>query len=139
MAGSFCVFCSAFYTLRMQLGLWKRGVAYAIALWVIAFLVTALLSALGVSGRSLPAGVVLLLAAVSVTWAFAARMQFVSIGQGLGVGVLWVAVNFLLDYLVIVLGFNGGNPTFILLWVVWGRYLLLLIVPPILASRRHPA
>lgn len=123
----------------MQLGLWKRGVAYAIVLWVIAFLVTALMSALGVSGRAVPAGVVLLLAAVSVTWAFASRVRFISITQGVGVGILWVAVNFLLDYLVIVLGFNGGDPAFLTLWVVWGRYLLLLLVPVILASRRHPA
>jgi hypothetical protein len=121
----------------MQLGLWKRGVAYAVALWIIAFLVIALVSVLGMSGRSLPAGIVLLLVAVSVTWAFGARLHFVSITQGLGVGVLWASVNLLLDSLVVVLGFNGGNPEFFTLWVIWGRYLLLLVIPLVLASRRH--
>lgn len=121
----------------MQLGLWKRVSAYALVLWVIAFLVVALISALGISGRSIASGIVLLLVALVVTWIVGTRLSFVSISQGLGAGLLWIAVNAALDYGVIVIGFNGGDLSFFTHWVVWGRYLLLLVVPIALASRRH--
>ncbi len=120
----------------MHVQLWQRGLAYGVALWIVAFLVAALLAALGLPGTALPVGVVLLLVTVYVTWVFAARIPFVSVSQGVGIGVFWLVLNVVLDGLVIVVGFHAGFE-FFRLWVNWGRYLLLFVIPPLLASRRR--
>lgn len=121
----------------MSYTLWTRSAIYAVALWLVSFLVTAVLSALGLAGSSLVAGIILALVTLFTAWSLGARLSLISISQGIGVALIWAALNVLLDGLVIVLGFNGGNPSFFFLWTVWGRYLLLLVIPLLLASRRR--
>jgi hypothetical protein len=121
----------------MDWTLWKRAAAYGVVLWVIAFLVIALFGTLDVSAGSLPAGSVLLLVALIVTWTLASRVHAVSVSQGLGIGALWVGLNVLLDFLIIVVGFSGGELALFREWVVWGRYILLFLVPILLSSRRR--
>lgn len=121
----------------MRLGQWKKVLSYALALWVIVFITIALLDSLGLTRLPLPANVVLLLVAVLVYWTLATRLHLVSLSGALAVGLIWFAINIVLDYLIIVLGFNGGDPAFFMSRAIWIRYLLLLLVPVVAASRRQ--
>lgn len=121
----------------MQLGLWKRVVFYGLVLWVIVFAAISLLVLLNLTNRPLPTDFVLFLAAVLLCWTFATRLHLVSMSQGLLVGCTWLAINMLLDYTVIVRGFDSGDLGFYQTWIIWGHYALMLIVPIIASSRRQ--
>jgi hypothetical protein len=121
----------------MQLTIWKRATFYALALWAIVFAVILLLVLLGLSNRPIPTDVVLMIVAVLVYWSFATRLHLVSMSQGFFVGAGWIFINVLLDYFIIVRGFNGGNMGFFYAWVIWARYALLLFIPIITSSRRQ--
>lgn len=126
------------YTDAMDTQFWTRAGFSGVALWIIAFLVIALLSVLRLPLRSPILAIVLLLVAAFVTWTVGARLLLVSVSRGLGVGVMWIGVNVLLDAVIIGYGINH-DLTFFLSWAVLGRYFLLLLVPFLLASRRHTA
>lgn len=110
---------------------------YGLALWVIVFAVISLLVLLNLTNRSIPTDFVLFLAAVLLCWTFSSRLRLVSMSQGLLVGLAWLAINMLLDYTVIVRGFNGGDLGFYQTWIIWGHYALMLLVPIIASSRRQ--
>jgi len=121
----------------MQLTIWKRSIFYALALWAIVFVVIALLVNLGLSNRPIPTDIVLMIVAVLVYWSLATRLHLVSLSQGFFVGMGWLLVNVLLDYFIIVRGFNGGDLGFFFAWAIWARYVLLLFVPILASSRRQ--
>ncbi len=125
------------YNNLMQLSLWKRVIFYGLALWLIVFAVISLLVLLNLTNRSIPTDFVLFLAAFLLCWTFSSRLHLVSMSQGLLVGLAWLAINMLLDYTVIVRGFNGGDSAFYQTWIIWGHYVLMLIVPIIASSRRQ--
>jgi len=121
----------------MQLQVWKRTIFFGLALWLIFFTMVALLLLLGLTQRAVPTDVVLTLLALVVYWSFASRLNLISVSQGFLVGGSWLLINLLLDYLIIVQGFNHGSLGFFLAWVVWVRYGLLLVMPVISSSRRQ--
>lgn len=121
----------------MQLSLWKRVIFYGLALWMVVFVAILLLVLLGLNNRTVPTDFVLFLMAVLVYWTLASRLRLVSLSQGFFVGLAWVAISLLLDYLVIVRGFNGGSLNFYSAWIIWGRYALLVLIPILASSRRQ--
>jgi len=121
----------------MQLNIWKRATFYGLALWTIVFVAILLLVLLGLSNRPVPTDVVLMIVAFLVYWSFASRLHLVSMSQGFFVGMGWLFINVLLDYFIIVRGFNGGDLNFFYAWAIWGRYALLLLIPVLASSRRQ--
>lgn len=121
----------------MQLQLWKRVVFYGLILWVVVFLMIALLVLLGLNNRSIPTDTVLLIIMFLGYWTLATRLHLVSLSQGFLVGLVWLTTNLLLDYFVIVKGFNSGSLAFYYAWIIWARYLLLVLIPILISSRRQ--
>lgn len=121
----------------MHQSIWKRAAFYGLALWAIVFIAILLLVLLGLSNRAIPTDVVLIIVTFLVYWSFTVRLHLVSMSQGLLVGLGWLVMNVLLDYFVIVRGFNNGDLGFFYAWIIWARYALLLFIPVLASSRRQ--
>ncbi len=121
----------------MIFGFWKQGASRGVALWILVFIMMALLDYFGFPMRTMTANIVLLLVTAVVAWGLAGRLRFISITQGIALGFLWACMSILLDVLIVGLWRLSGDISFLAHWVTGVRLLILVTVPTILSSRRQ--
>lgn len=107
---------------------WPKAIGYGIALFAIMFVIGSIVMfTLKVTDSNIM-GIIMLIAAVIVLWLLAGQYKIGSLMEGIQVGIIWLIVDVLLEYLVVVQTFNKGNLSFYT-WSVLIGYALVVIVP----------
>lgn len=112
---------------------WLKAIGFGIALFAINFVIGSILMfGLKLSGISF--SIVMLIAAIIVLWLLANQYKIKNLNDGIQVGLVWLVVNALLEYIVIVLIFNGGDASKLYSWSVFLGYALVVIVPALVGQ-----
>lgn len=107
---------------------WLKAIGYGVALFAILFVIGSV-AMFGLKLRCGSSMSFLMLAAVlAVSWLLARQYKIGSFKEGFEVGLVWVLVDALLEYVVIVQIFNKGEPSFYN-WSVLLGYFLIILVP----------
>jgi len=106
---------------------WLKAIGYGVILFAIMFLV----GSIAMFGLKLSGDVfswVMLIAGIIVLWILAQQYKIKDLSEGIQVGLAWLVVDVILEYLVVVQMFNKGNLSFYG-WSVLLGYALVVIVP----------
>ncbi len=112
---------------------WIKAIRYGIAFFSVMFVVGYLLSA-GLNFTGNAYSVSMLLASVIVLCVMSGWYGLNNQGEGVMVGLVWAAVNALLEYLIIVLIMNRGNTAYYT-WSVLMGYVIVVLIPALSGSR----
>ena len=78
----------------------------------------------------------MLIASVIVVYLLAKQYGVGSLNDGIQVGLVWLVVDALLEYAVIVQIFNKGDPSKLYSWSVYLGYALIVIVPALVGKMK---
>ncbi len=112
---------------------WKKGVWFALLLWIIMFVVASIFVAFGVSSGAWMSIIMLAIIAV-LAFVFAGYVSPKTTGQAFSYGLLWAIVGIFLDYVIS----NKFVPDMFASTYYWVSYLLVVLVP-FLAIKKTPA
>lgn len=113
---------------------WLKAIGYGIALFAIMFVVGSIVMfGLKLTGNTMSA--VMIIAAIIVLWLLAQQYKIASLNQGIQVGLVWLVVDALLEYIVVVQIFNQGNLAFYTWSVILG-YALIVVVPALVGQMK---
>ena len=108
---------------------WLKAVGYAIVIFAINFVSASILMfGLGFKMGEMPLSIAMVVIAVIVLWLAASMYKLRSAGEGLQAGIVWMVVNVVVEFLIIVSIFNKGNLSFYTWSVILG-YALELAIP----------
>lgn len=107
-----------------------KAIGYGIALFAIMFLIgSVVMFGLGWQMGGTKASLVMLAASIVVLYLLAGQYKVRGLNDGLQVGVVWLIVDILLEYLIIVQIFNKGVTGTFYTWSVLTGYALVVLVP----------
>jgi len=109
---------------------WKKLLGYALLFWVIMFVVACIFVGFKV-GDTMWAQIVMWIAAIIVIWLLAPLAGARDLQKGLIIGVVFVVVGLILDYIITV-RFTGME--FFNSWELWTSYGLTIVVAAIRGS-----
>ena len=108
---------------------WLKAVGYGVILFAVLFVVASILIfGLGFKMGEMPLSITMLVAAAAVIYLLAQQYKIGSLNEGIQVGLTWLVVDALLEYIVIVQILNKGSFSFYTWSVILG-YTLALVVP----------
>lgn len=107
---------------------WLKAIGYGIALFAINFVIGSILM-FGLKPSGIAYSLLMLIATVIVLWLLAKQYKISDLNTGIQVGLVWLVVDALLEYIVIVQIFNKGVATGFYNWSVLLGYLLVIVVP----------
>jgi len=111
---------------------WAKAFGWGLAIWAIMFVIDSILILFQL--EALWFAIVMLIVCLVVVWYVASKMfKFKEVAEAFMVGLIWLIIVAVLDYLVLVLVFSGGDFSFYA-WNIWVRYAIVLLLPPILAA-----
>jgi hypothetical protein len=111
---------------------WLKAIGYGIILFAVMFLIGSVaMFGLKLTGNAM--SVVMIVVGIIVLWLLAQQYKVKNLNDGIQVGLVWLVVDALLEYLVIVQMFNKGNLSFYTWGVITG-YILVIIVPAVYGS-----
>jgi len=109
---------------------WLKALGFAVLIFVIFFVIGSILMfGLGLRMNELPAQIAMLVLALIVLWLLSAWYGLKGATDGFFVGLTWMVVNIILEYLVLVLLLDKGNAAAYYSWSVIIAYMLELVVP----------
>jgi len=80
-------------------------------------------------------GITMLVASIIILW-FAAKMYKIgSLNQGIQVGIVWLVIEVILDYVVLVQMFNKGSLS-VYSWSLLTAYVLIVAVPALVGQMK---
>lgn len=113
---------------------WVKAFGWGLVIWAIMFVVGSILILFQLPGIWF--GIIMVIVGLIVIWYFAAKVfKFKDITEALITGFIWLIIAGVLDYLVVVLGFCGGDLS-VYTWNFWVGYAIVLLLPPILAATK---
>lgn len=114
---------------------WLKAIGYGIALFAIMFLIgSVVMFGLKLTGNAMAA--VMLIASLVVLWLLAGQYKIGSLNDGIQVGLVWLIVDALLEYIVIVQIFNQGDASKLYSWSVLLGYSLIVVVPALVGQMK---
>lgn len=114
---------------------WLKAIGYGIALFAIMFVVGSIVMfGLKLTGTAM--SIVMIVAAIIVVLLLAKQYKLGSLNEGLQVGLVWLVVEVLLEYLVIIQIFNQGSVGNFYSWSVLLGYLLIIAVPALVGAKK---
>lgn len=114
---------------------WVKSLRYAVAFFSVMFVISYVM-AWGLNFTGNPYSVSMLLASVIVLCFLSNQYGFKNQGEGVIAGLVWFAVNALLEYLVVVLIMNKGNTAYYT-WSVLMCYVIVILIPALSGSRSN--
>lgn len=110
---------------------WLKAFGWGLAIWAILFVIGSIFILFQLP--DIWFSIIMLIAGLVVVWYIASKVfTFKDIGEAFATGLIWVVVVAVLDYLVLVLGFNGGDLS-VYTWNLWVGYGIVLLLPAALA------
>lgn len=107
---------------------WLKAIGYGFLYFCVIFVIGSIaMFGLKLTGDAM--GIVMLISAVIVLWILAGQYKIGSLNDGIQIGLVWVIVDALLEYLVIVQIFNKGVASGFYNWSVLLGYALVIIIP----------
>ena len=108
---------------------WFKALGFAVLIFALFFVIGSLLMfGLGLKMNELPAQLSMLVSAIVVLWLLSVWYGLKGATDGFFVGLTWMVVNLVLEYLVLVLFFNKGGLGYYS-WSVIFSYVLELVIP----------
>jgi hypothetical protein len=112
---------------------WLKAIGYGIALFAILFVIGSIaMFGLKVTGNTM--SIIMLIAAIIVVWLLAKQYKIGSLNAGIRVGLVWLVVDALLEYLVIIQIFNKGVVGGFYNWSVILGYALIVVIPALVGQ-----
>ncbi|OGB89448.1 hypothetical protein A2625_00500 [candidate division WOR-1 bacterium RIFCSPHIGHO2_01_FULL_53_15] len=111
---------------------WGKAIGYGIVLYAIMFLVASVLM-FGVKLTGDVFGVSMLVITAVILYFAAGMYKVKSLNDGLQVGLVWLVIEAILDYTVIVQIFNKGSLSFYN-WSLLTAYVLIVAIPAIVGQ-----
>ncbi len=109
---------------------WLKAFGFGILIFALFFVIGSILMfGLGLKMNELPAQVSMLVIALIVLWLLSAWYGLKGSSDGFLVGLTWMFVNIVLEYLVLVQIFNKGEAAAYYSWSIIIGYVLELVVP----------
>lgn len=113
---------------------WLKAIGYGIILFAVMFLIGSIVMfGLKITDPN-TMGIIMIIASVIVVWLLARQYKIASLNQGIQVGLVWLVVDALLEYIVIVQIFNQGDASKLYSWSVFVGYALIVIVPALVGQ-----
>lgn len=112
---------------------WKKTILYGIAIWVIGFVVGSILMLMTATTSWLFAVLMLVIMAV-VVWVMAGKIEMANRKIAIAVGIIWLAIALILDYLVTSRFAAQSGTIFFASWPLWIGYALTLVLPAVRMS-----
>jgi len=111
---------------------WGKAIGYGIVLYAIMFLLgSVLMFGPKLAGNAF--GITMLVASLIILWIAAKMYQIPNLSQGIEVGLVWLVVEAVLDYVVLVQMFNKGSLS-VYSWSLLTGYALIIIIPALVGS-----
>jgi hypothetical protein len=105
-----------------------KAIGYGIALFAIMFVIGSIVMfGLKLTGNTM--SIVMFIAGIIVIWMLANQYKINSLAMGIQVGIVWLIIDALLEYIVIIQIFNQGDATGFYTWSVLIGYALIVIIP----------
>ncbi len=114
---------------------WLKAIGYGIALFAVMFLAGSVVM-FGVNLTGTAMSVVMLIIGIIVVYLLAKQYKIASLSQGIQVGLVWLVVDALLEYLVIIQIFNKGNATGFYTPLLFVSYALIVIIPALVGQMK---
>jgi len=112
---------------------WFKSVGYGCVLFALMFVLGSIVM-FGLKLSGLGMSLVMLILGILVLWLLAKQYKIVSLNEGLQVGLVWLIVDVLLEYYVIVQTFNAGKTDFYT-WSVLLGYVTVVAVPALVGVK----
>lgn len=114
---------------------WLKALGYGFLYFSVIFVIGSIaMFGLKLTGTAM--GIVMLISAVIVLYLLSGQYKISSLNEGLQVGLVWLIVDALLEYLVIVQIFNKGVSTGFYNKSVLLGYALVLIIPALVGKMK---
>lgn|SRR3989338_2387251 len=114
---------------------WLKAIGYGLVLFALMFVAGSIVMfGLKLTGNTMSA--VMLIAGIIVLWLLAKQYKINSLGEGVQVGIVWLIIDALMEYLVIIQIFNKGvvgnfySPLLLL------GYAVVVIVPALVGQMK---
>ncbi|KPJ65193.1 hypothetical protein AMJ44_10785 [candidate division WOR-1 bacterium DG_54_3] len=114
---------------------WLKAIGYGIVLFALLFVIGSIVMFAGVKTGTPLFGILMILAAIILVTALAKMYKIASLNQGIQVGLVWLIVDALLEYLIIVQLINKGDLSALYSsWTIWFGYALILAIPALVGQ-----
>ncbi|MDD5593228.1 MAG: hypothetical protein PHG97_00625, partial [Candidatus Margulisbacteria bacterium] len=107
---------------------WLKAIGFGIALFAIIFVVGSI-AMFGLKLAGIVLSLTMLIAVIIVVYLLAAQYKIRGLNAGLQVGLVWLVIYALLEYIVVVQIFNKGETGGFYNWSVLLGYLLVVVIP----------
>ncbi len=114
---------------------WFKAIIYGIILFALVFVIGSILLA-GLNASETAAEIPMFITLVVVLWGLARYYRLRSAREGILVGLVWLIVYVILDYVLIVQIFGQGDTGYYLSWRLYLWYALMVVIPALVGSRK---
>lgn len=112
---------------------WVKAIGYGVVLFAVMFVIGSIaMFGLKLAGDAM--GITMLVASVIVLWLLAQQYGIKSLNDGIQIGLVWLVVDALLEYVVVIQIFNKGNLSSFYTWSVLTGYVLIVVIPALYGS-----
>jgi hypothetical protein len=112
---------------------WLKAIGFGLALFAIMFVLGSI-AMFGLKLTGIAMAIVMLISLIIVLWLLAKQYQISGLNEGLQVGLVWLVVDALLEYIVIILIFNQGKVAGFYNWSVLVGYALIVVIPALIGK-----
>jgi hypothetical protein len=114
---------------------WLRAIGYGVTLFAISFVLGSIVM-FGLKLSGIGMSIIMLIAMTVVLWLLAQQYKIRSRDEGIQVGLVWLVVDALLEYYVIVRIFSQGDASKLYSWSVILGYALIVIIPALYGNMK---
>jgi hypothetical protein len=112
---------------------WLKAIGYGIILFAVMFLLGSIVM-FGLKVSGLGMSLIMLVSSIIVVWLLARQYKVNNLNLGIQVGLVWLVVDVLLEYFVIVQIFNQGDASKLYSWSVFLGYALIVVIPALVGA-----
>ena len=113
---------------------WLKVLGWGVALWAIGFVLGSIFRVAGMDLEGIWFKILMLVIMAVVTYIIATRVEMKDLTQALIIGLVWLVVVGVLDYLILVQGFNKGDTSSYYSWSMCTSYGITLLMPMLVQS-----
>ena len=114
---------------------WLKAIGFGIALFAIMFVLGSI-AMFGLKLTGVAMSAVMLLTGLIVLWLLAQQYKLGSLNDGIQVGLVWLVVDALLEYIVIIQISKQGNASGFYSWSVLLGYVLIVVIPALVGQTK---
>jgi len=109
---------------------WLKAIGYGVAVWAIMFVAASVCIALKITDPIIM-GIVMVIVSIVVLWLLSKQYKIASLSKGIQVGLVWLVVIAILEYVITVRGFMNGDLSLYSSWSVITGYILIVVIPAV--------